>query len=72
MLDIFGKDNPNNKRDSTNIDGGINQSFDENESEVDLNEEEEAILKEFEKNDNELEEIAGKICGELDKLKVTT
>ena len=30
------------------------------------------ILKEFEKNDAELEDIADKICGELDKLKATT
>jgi len=41
------------------------------ESEASLNEEEESILKEFEKNDEELEDIANQICGALDQLKGT-
>ena len=35
-------------------------------SEASLNEDEMAMLAEMEKNDKELEEIAGQICGALD------
>ena len=38
-------------------------------SEASLNEEEMRILAEMEKNDKELEAIAGQICGALDELK---
>lgn len=38
-------------------------------SEASLNEEELRILAEMEKNDQELEAIAGQICGALDELK---
>lgn len=36
-----------------------------------MNKDELDILDEFEKNDKELEEIAAKICGALDDLKLT-
>lgn len=48
-------------------DGAINESDDDEEQP--LNEDEMSILKEFEDNDKELEEIALKICGALDDLK---
>ena len=59
LIDIFKQKAP-----------GINDSV-EHTSEADLNEDEESILKQFEKNDQELEDIAAMICGALDQLKGT-
>ena len=60
FIDIFGPKK----------DGNINDSLLE-ESEADLNADEMAILDEFDKNDQELEAIAGQICGALDGLSKT-
>lgn len=37
-----------------------------------VNEEEQDVLKQFEENDKELEDIAAQICGALDGLKGKT
>ena len=42
---------------------------DDEDSDRELDDEEHDILKQFEENDKELEDIASRIVGELDKLK---
>lgn len=48
-----------------------NAGINDTQSEVSLNEDEISILKEFEDNDKELEDIAAQIVGALDELKGT-
>ncbi len=51
---------------------GVNNEDVDSDDERELNEEEIDILKQFEENDKELEEIASQICGALDELKGKT
>ena len=49
--------------------GGDNRDNDGEDSDRELYDEERDILKQFEKNDKELEDIAALIVGSLDELK---
>jgi len=65
----------NSKKQKEFVDAfGINDTGsnkDDSDEDRDLNSAEQALLDEFEKNDNELEELAGQIVGALDVVKGT-
>ena len=66
MLDIFSKPAAPLLQGSANA---LNDSFEPVESEEELNNDEMSILKQFEENDKDPEDLAEQICGALDELK---